>query len=451
MILQILEGAVVFQLYGILLARHGHHSDLSRHFVFVLSEFTKISLLFLVKKFPSIHRDIFHSQRRMMMNIPLATPAFLVYEQVVRDNSRRMQERAKQFHLRLRPHVKTHKTREGVIIQTSDQKSSAEERRIVVSTLAEAEFLFPIANDILYAVPIFSFDKLHRVVQLMNRGCKMHIEMDCLEGLKFVKEYGKESGFSGVFSVFVNLNCGGNREGCDPSATESFELVKQIVEYEHTVFAGIYTHGGHSYGLTDPQQRQQVAEMEAATVHNFAKRLIDEYSIKAPVVSIGSTPTCSLLLSWEHLRNKYFLVDEIHPGNYIFYDYMMYQMGNCHQSDIAVTVLTTVIGKNRDKKTLLIDAGALALSKDLGVKDLKTGEFAYGVVKGEANMKIKSLTQEMGLIQCPDMQTLDKFNLGDKLEIYPNHSCLTAALFPEYQIVNKEGQIIGTWIPCRGW
>lgn len=380
----------------------------------------------------------------------LPTPVFLVYDQVVRDNTCRMQERAKQYNLQLRPHVKTHKTREGVLMQTSDQKS-AEERRIVVSTLAEAEFLFPIAKEILYAVPIFSFDKLHRVVQLMNKGCKMHIEMDCLEGLEFVKQYVRESGFSAVFSIFVNLNCGGNREGCDPNAVESFELVRQIVEYEHTAFAGVYTHGGHSYGLTDEHERQKVAEMEAAALHNFAKCLIDEHNIKSPVVSIGSTPTCSLLLSWEHLRSKYFLVNEIHPGNYLFYDYMMYQMDNCHESDIAVTVLTTIIGKNRDRKTLLVDAGALALSKDLGVKDAKTGEFTYGAVKGESNMKLKSLTQEMGLIQCPNIQTLDKFKLGDKLEIYPNHSCLTAALFPEYQVVNKEGQIIGTWIPCRGW
>ena len=120
-------------------------------------------------------------------------------------------------------------------------------------------------------------------------------------------------------------------------------------------------------------------------------------------------------------------------------------------NDIAVTVLTTVISKNRERRTLLVDAGALALSKDLGVKDELTQQFGYGAVKGHSNVLVKSLTQEMGVVQCPDDTLFDQFKLGDKIEIYPNHSCLTAAMFSEYHIVDAGDKVIGQWHPCRGW
>jgi len=385
------------------------------------------------------------STRRHVNELP--TPAFLVYKDIVQRNTERMKERAKNFGLRLRPHVKTHKTRQGALLQTVE-----EQRRVVVSTIAEAEYLAPIIKDILYAVPIVSYDKLKRIVHLMStHNCLIHIEVDSLEGLNIVKQFVPELKLQESLSVFVNLNCGGNREGCDIHSSEAVELVKQVIQSKGLVFAGLYTHGGQSYGLTDESDKRKVAESEAAAVHNFAHRLREEFNIVCPVVSLGSTPTCSLLLSWDHLREKYPLVNEIHPGNYIFYDFMMAQMGNCEESDIAVTVLTTVIAKNKERKTLLVDAGALALSKDLGVKNATTGEFGYGAIKGHSNMVLKSLTQEMGVVQCVDDDSFEKFKLGDKLEIYPNHSCLTAALYSEYQVVDEGANIIETWEPCRGW
>lgn len=91
------------------------------------------------------------STRRHVNELP--TPAFLVYKDIVQRNTERMKERAKNFGLRLRPHVKTHKTRQGALLQTVE-----EQRRVVVSTIAEAEYLAPIIKDILYAVPIVSYE-----------------------------------------------------------------------------------------------------------------------------------------------------------------------------------------------------------------------------------------------------------------------------------------------------
>lgn len=72
---------------------------------------------------------------------------------------------------------------------------------------------------------------------------------------------------------------------------------------------------------------------------------------------MGSTPTCS------HLPEQLGAVNEIHPGNYVFYDRMQALLGSCSLSDCAATVLATVIGHYPATGRILIDAGALALSK----------------------------------------------------------------------------------------
>ena len=237
----------------------------------------------------------------------------------------------------MRPHIKIHKTIEGALLQTESN-----DRCVVISTLAEAELLVQATTgikDILYAVPIVSRDKLDRIVRLMiEHDCLIHLEVDNLEALHILSQYAAaaasilsyngnnedNSDMQRVFplSVFVNVNSGGNREGCDVQSSEAIELVQALVKDENLKFAGLYTHGGHSYGVTDEAEKIKIAEVEASSVHHFAHRLLHEFGIEYPVVSLGSTPTCSLLLSWDHLRQKYPLVNEIHPGNYIFYDYI---------------------------------------------------------------------------------------------------------------------------------
>jgi D-serine deaminase-like pyridoxal phosphate-dependent protein len=391
-----------------------------------------------------IRRNITNIANKLLyLNLP--TPNFLVHESIIQNNCERMKQRSIEYNLHLRPHVKTHKTIQGVLLQTHSQ-----DRRIVVSTVSEAIFYSNEINDILYAVPITTEEKLNRILELNSKkNSIVHIEIDSREGFELLKQYCDKVEFK--FSVFVSLDCGQHREGLDPNSIKSYELVKEICEYKYCSFAGLYTHGGHSYSSMDLNNTMSIGEIEASTAHTFAMNLKLKYGIETPVVSIGSTPTCSLLLNWDYLKHKYHLVNEIHPGNYIFYDNMMMQMGNCKQEDIAVSVLTSVIGRSSERNTIMVDAGALALSKDLGVKDVRTGEYTYGSVKNEPNMIVTTLTQEMGIIKCLDTDTFNRHALGSQLEILPNHSCLSAALFPYYTVIDSDYQVKDKWIPDRGW
>jgi D-serine deaminase-like pyridoxal phosphate-dependent protein len=98
---------------------------------------------------------------------------------------------------------------------------------------------------------------------------------------------------------------------------------------------------------------------------------------------------------------------------------------------------------------MLIDAGALALSKDPGAVHLDK-EVVYGTVPGNPHLKLFSISQEHGLITSEAPIVFDNFPVGSLLHIIPNHSCLTAALFPKYHVV-EENRVVDEWRPMRGW
>ena len=132
-----------------------------------------------------------------------------------------------------------------------------------------------------------------------------------------------------------------------------------------------------------------------------------------------------------------------------FFDKFQADIGSCKTEDVAATVLTTVASHYPDHNQILIDAGALALSKDPGADHLDN-DMVFGGVKNHPHLKIFSMAQEHGLITSNDPLDFEKYPVGSLLRIIPNHSCLTAALFPNYYVVEGD-QVIDEWTPMRGW
>ena len=156
---------------------------------------------------------------------------------------------------------------------------------------------------------------------------------------------------------------------------------------------------------------------------------------------MGATPTMCLT---ENLEG----VTEIRPGNYIFFDQFQNSLGSCSADQIVVSVLTTVIGAYPQHNTLLVDAGALAMSKDPGAT--RPENPGYGVVKGHPQLKLSSLSQEHGKITSDRPIDFQNLSIGTRLRIVPNHSCVTAALFDRYHVV-ENSRVVAEWEPVRGW
>ena len=369
------------------------------------------------------------------MNITdLKTPAFLVDLAKLKTNIQRMKERAQRHNVTLRPHVKTHKTAEIARLQTSSPTSG-----ITVSTLAEARFYRQSGfNDITYAFPITP-NKLDEAAEL-TAGLKIfNILLDQPETLTAVELYGREHNVR--FNVFLKIDCGYHRAGVDPLKPESVQLARRLAVSEQIEFKGILTHAGHSYHCSNPAEIGEIAGQERDVMVRFAGHL-RENGIGCDSISVGSTPTAVHAPDWQG-------VTEIRPGNYVFFDKFQADIGSCRPEEAAATVLTTVAAHYPDHNQILIDAGALALSKDLGADHLGQ-DIVFGAVLNHPHLKIFSISQEHGLITGNDPISFDKFPVGSLLRIIPNHSCLTAALFPRYHVVENE-RVVDEWRPMRGW
>jgi D-serine deaminase-like pyridoxal phosphate-dependent protein len=367
----------------------------------------------------------------------LTTPAFLVDRAVVEKNCDAMREKARRSGVGLRPHVKTHKTLEIARMQVG-----AASGPITVSTLAEADFFAALGfTDITYAVPI-SPDKLPRAAVLAGKIQRLNLLLDSFAALAAFEEFHRVHGHA--FDVFLKVDCGYHRAGVDPKAPESLRLAIALAESKALRFRGLLTHAGHSYHTSSADEIRKIAYEETATLTRFRNAVSKQ--VKAEMVrSVGSTPTTSVMTELPD-------ADEIRPGNYVFYDAFQAAIGACQLSQCAMSVLTTVIGSYPESSHLLIDAGALALSKDRGADHLDPFPGFGTVCDLELRplpLKLTVLSQEHGRIEgIPE--TIARLGLGTRLRIIPNHSCLTAAMYDSYHVL-ENGNIAAQWRPVRGW
>jgi D-serine deaminase-like pyridoxal phosphate-dependent protein len=296
--------------------------------------------------------------------------------------------------------------------------------------------------DITYAVPI-ERGKFEEAIEILQSGVKLNLLTD---DAATVKDLDEASGKAGVkFDVFLKIDCGTHRVGVEPHAAEAMDLPRQISDAANLDFAGILTHAGHSYDVKSVEAVRDVARHERDCMVELAERLRD-VSIEVPTVSIGSTPTINHV---DHLKG----IDEVRPGNYIFFDAFQATLGSCSFDDTALTVLAAVIHRDRTRKRLVVDAGAIALSKDRGPLGIDPA-CGYGhvldVEGNETGMRVTSLSQEHGEIQAADDAMLERFPVGSRVRILANHSCLTAAQHSHYHVV-ENGNVVDRWEILRGW
>jgi D-serine deaminase-like pyridoxal phosphate-dependent protein len=368
----------------------------------------------------------------------LKTPSLLLDVGRVRRNAQRMSERAEALGVSLRPHVKTHKCVEVARIQTEGRP-----RRITVSTLAEARaFLANGFADITYAVPVEpgKFDEVFELARACERFAVITDDPDTV---------GLLAGAAGradvSVGVFLKVDCGYHRVGVEPDAPEALETARRIHDSPALDFAGILTHAGHSYHARTRDELLSIARRERDVMVEFAGRLRAE-GLTVPVVSVGSTPTATHVDSLAG-------VDEMRPGNYIFFDAFQATLGSCGFDDCALTVLASVVHLDRRRRRAVIDAGAVALSKDRGPVELDPA-CGHGRVLdlegADTGLRVGGLSQEHGEIVAGESPHFERLRVGARVRVLANHSCLTAAQHDFYEVV-EGGRVVDRWEIHRGW
>ena len=375
-----------------------------------------------------------------MMLEAIPTPAALVDTTRMQRNINTMQARMNSLGVKLRPHVKTSKC-----VEVVQQQIAAGASGITVSTLKEAEQFFAAGiTNILYAVGMVS-TKLAQAKSLCDKGCDLKIIVDSLDAANAVVEFGRAHVY--VFEVWMEVDTDGHRAGLKPDGDELISVGRALHDGGMKL-GGVMTHAGASYELNTPEALRLMAEQERSLCVLAAERL-RAAGLPCPIVSVGSTPTA---LSALHLEG----VTEVRAGVYVFHDLVMVNVGVASTDDVALSVLTTVIGHQKEKGWALVDAGWMAMSRDRGTQK-QSHDYGYGQVCDVSGQVIDGYTlssanQEHGILSRTgelDGDIATRFPVGTVLRILPNHACATAAQFPEYIAVDAGAAQI--WARFYGW
>jgi D-serine deaminase-like pyridoxal phosphate-dependent protein len=247
----------------------------------------------------------------------------------------------------------------------------------------------------------------------------------------------------------IEIDTDGHRAGIKPEDPCLLAVARTIASSPSLELRGVMTHAGASYDCRSLEAIADMAEQERAGAVAAATAIRAD-GLACPEVSVGSTPTALTARTLEG-------VTELRAGVYMFQDLVMAGLQVCDLEDIALSVLTTVIGHQAEKRWLITDGGWMALSRDRGTAAQPVDQ-GYGVVCDEtgavlADVLTISANQEHGIVAArPGAPALDidQFPIGTRLRVLPNHACATAAQHAAYLVVEGT-RIEAEWPRLNGW
>ncbi|KQS72243.1 alanine racemase [Rhizobium sp. Leaf371] len=326
--------------------------------------------------------------------LSLSTPLPLIDEDRLAANIARVQTYLDGHGLAFRPHIKTHK-----IPAIAKAQEAAGARGINCQKITEAEVFADAGfEDILITFNILGPEKLDRLRALNERIAGLKVVAD-----SGVTVEGLAARFAGArpLTVLVECDTGAGRCGVqDPAAAVA--LGQRIAAADGLVFGGLMTY---------PK-----AHDEAAVEAFFASAIasLAALGMPCPIVSNGGTPS---LFSAHQVPSA----TEHRAGTYVYNDRAMARSGHCSLQDCAMQVLATVVARPTPDRAVL-DAGSKALTSDLlGFSD-------YGMLVDYPDAVISGLSEEHGVVDLSRVSGA-RPDIGDKVLIVPNHTCVVSNLF----------------------
>jgi D-serine deaminase-like pyridoxal phosphate-dependent protein len=369
----------------------------------------------------------------------LQTPCLVLDEARMQRNIARIHGRLAGSGVAYRAHLKTAKS-----IEVAQRKMLGPGGPAMVSTLREAEvFAEAGVTDLTYGVGIAP-DKLERVLALRRRGVDIGVILDSVAQAEAVAA---ASSPALPLAALIEIDCDGHRSGVAPQDSELLRAIAQALAPAGAL-RGVLTHAGESYAARGTAALEAAAEQERRAVVDAAATL-RAAGHACPVVSVGSTPT---LMSARRLDG----LTEFRAGVCVFFDLFQAGVGVCSTDDIALSVLATVIGHQKDKGWTITDAGWMAMSRDRGTASQAVDQ-GYGVVCDLARRPLDDLivigaNQEHGIVapRPGSGTTAPDLPIGTRLRVLPNHACATAAQYDRYHVV-RGGRLVAEWPRFGGW
>ena len=360
------------------------------------------------------------------MKYTITQPALLLDEVRCRRNILSMFEKAKRNKVQFRPHFKTHQSQE---IGRWFRELGID--KITVSSLSMAEYFAGDEwNDITVAFPVNILE-----IETINRLARQITLNLLVESEESVKILSKELRHD--INIFIKTDIGNHRTGIAFDDLAGIDSVLTASDIDHIHFMGFLSHAGQSYDATGHDEISAIHHESIARLIKLKQHCAERYP--RLILSTGDTPTCSLM-------EDFSAVDEIRPGNFVFYDLMQSKIGSCTYNEIAVAMACPVVAIHKERNELIIYGGAVHFSKER-IEDSTRGTIYGKAVENREEgwdvpidgMVLTKLSQEHGTVQVPP-HLIDHYKIGDIIKILPVHSCLTSQAMKAY--LTTQGKII---------
>jgi D-serine deaminase-like pyridoxal phosphate-dependent protein len=354
----------------------------------------------------------------------IASPTLLIDEKITRANLEKMANKAHGLEKKLVPHWKTAQSR-----TIGNWAKEYGIREVTASSISLAEYLCGQGWDSIHIAFPFNIREIPRLNRIAAKQ-GISVQVVNVATAKALAE-----GLTERVEFFVELDAGYGRTGIQETQEAELEAIFTHANgSEFLKFKGFYIHPGHTYYGKDMdkihlESQEALAKMKAKYLHRYPNL----------VTRLGDTPGCAV-------RSEFGEVDELGPGNFVFFDLMQVQLGSCTKEDIAVCLAVPVVDIRKDRKEILIHGGGVHLAKDVLINEDGSKNFGEIVILHEKGWSIpshrsfvKSISQEHGIVQASD-ELLASLQVGDLLGILPVHSCMTADCMGSY--LSLDGQVV---------
>ena len=359
--------------------------------------------------------------------IEIIRPTLVLDKEVCLRNIERMVQKAAKYNLRFRPHFKTHQSAEiGEWFRLFGVDA------ITVSSVRMAEYFITNGwKDVTIAFPVNVLE-----LGLINRlaaTAKLNVLVESAEVAEILSQKVKTR-----LGVYIKIDTGYHRTGIPSSRTNLIDgILEQLAKNKKLEFKGFLTHTGHTYQARSSNEifsSHFDALLKLKSLKNLYKKAYPRVEI-----SMGDTPAASICGNFDG-------VDELRPGNFVFYDLMQQNLGVCNFTDIAVKMMCPVVAKHSSRNEVVIYGGAIHFSKETILNTDGKPLFGRIIIQKDGekhlldnNNYLSKLSQEHGIIKVTPVN-FRLINVGDMVEVIPVHSCLTANLMGHY--VTTEGETI---------
>ena len=349
--------------------------------------------------------------------INFTRPTLIINKDIVQQNIARMAEKANISDVELVPHFKTHQSLQiGGWFKENGIKS------ITVSSVSMAEYF---ASDGWKQITIAFPVNILEIKKIAALAAKTQLTL-LVTSIEQISVLLREVDV--YLRILIEIDAGSKRSGVNPENDSLISEMIDLLDNSQHHFKGFYSHFGHTYNAGSAEEVEQIFNSSL----NLMEDLKHRHAYAQPTISIGDTPSCSIINNFEDIKS-------IHAGNFVFYDLTQVQIGSCQEKDIAIALACPVVGKNDERQEIIIYGGGVHLSKE-SLLDTEFAQTIYGrpVLLNEDGWSksipgcyVRSLSQEHGVTKLTP-EAYGQINVGDLIGVLPVHSCMTADVMCGY-------------------